>query len=129
MNFPATIPRVRYMLSAALLVFFGAALAGHDIPVDRSLKRYNGMVTALGPADAEGHIYPFRAKPLPEAPGYTPREMRGWRLTMLAGKRFAAVFEVQDNSELEITVSKTDGPINGVEIKDLFVIEEIAVAR
>jgi len=121
--------QVRYIVFIALLAIFGAALAGHDTPVDRSLKRYNGMVTALGPADAEGRIYSFKAKPLPEAPGYTPREMRGWRLTMLAGKRFAAVFEVQDNSELEITVSKVDGPLNGVEIKDLFVIEEIAVAR
>jgi hypothetical protein len=120
---------MRYIAFAALLVYCGTALAGHDIPVDRSLKRYNGMVTALGPADAEGRIYSFKAKPLPEAPGYTPREMRGWRLTMLGGKRFAAAFEVQDNSELEITVSKTDGPLNGVEIKDLFVIEEIAVAR
>jgi hypothetical protein len=129
MNFPGTIRRVRYILFIVLAVCFGAALAGHDIPVDRSLKRYNGMVTALGPADAEGHIYSFKAKPLPEAPGYTPRELRGWRMTVLAGKRFAAVFEVQDNSEHEITVSRTDGPINGVEIKDLFVIEEIRVAR
>src|SRR5690349_4585451 len=104
---------MRYLLFAVLLLSLGSALAGHDIPVDRSLKRYNGMVTALGPADADGRIYSFKAKPLPAAPGYTPREMRGWRLTMLAGKRFAAVFEVQDNSELEITVSKTDGPING----------------
>ena len=119
---------MRYIWFAALLVF-GTALAGHDIPVDRSLKRYNGMVTALGPADGEGHIYSFKAKPLPETPGYTPREMRGWRMTMLAGKRFAAVFEVQDNGEHEITINKTDGPLNGVEIKDLFVIEEIRVAR
>jgi hypothetical protein len=121
--------RVRHLSFAALLACFGAALAGHDIPVDRSLKRYNGMVIALGAPDAEGYIYSFKAKPLPEAPGYVPREMRGWRLTMLAGKRFAAVFEVQENGESEITVSKADGPLNGVEIRDLFVIEEIAVAR
>jgi hypothetical protein len=48
---------------------------------------------------------------------------------MLAGKRFAAVFEVQDNGETEITVNRVDGPLNGIEVKDLFVIEEIAVAR
>jgi hypothetical protein len=120
---------MRLALALGLLACLTAARAGHDIPVDRSLKRYNGMVIALGAPDGEGHIYSLKAKPLPEAPGYTPREMRGWRLTMLAGKRFAAVFEVQDNSEHEITVSKTDGPLNGVDIKDLFVIEEIAVAR
>src|SRR4051812_43197879 len=49
-EFPRYHSRVRYFMFIALLICFGAALAGHDVPVDRSLKRYNGMVTALGPS-------------------------------------------------------------------------------
>jgi hypothetical protein len=120
----------RALVAALSACLFGAALAGHDdVRVDPALRRYAGMVTALGAPDAEGRIYSFQAKRLPEAPGYVPKELRGWRLTMLAGKRFSAVFEVQDNGETEITVNRVDGPVNGIEVKDLFVIEEIAVAR
>jgi len=103
---------------------------GHDsIDVDRAFKRYAGMVTALGAPDAEGRIYSFRASPLPAAPGYPPDELRGWRLTVLAGTRFAAVFEVQSNTESEITVTPLDGPVNGLAVRDVFVVEQVAIER
>ena len=122
---------MRLLAAAAIaLCVTAAAFAGHDnIPVDPALKRYSGQVTALGEADAEGRIYSFRARRLPAAPDYADDELRGWRLTMLAGKRFAQVFEVAGNSGLEITVSPLDGPLDGVAVKDVFVIENVAIER
>jgi hypothetical protein len=122
---------LRLLAAAAIAICINAeAFAGHDnIPVDPALKRYAGQVTALGEADAEGRIYSFRARRLPAAPDYAPDELRGWRLTMLAGKRFAQVFEVAGNSGPEITVSPADGPLDGVAVKDVFVIENVAIER
>jgi len=122
---------LRLLAAAAIaLCVQAAAFAGHDnIPVDPALKRYSGQVTALGEADAEGRIYSFRARRLPAAPDYAPDELRGWRLTLLAGKRFANEFEVQGNTGVEITVGRLDGPLNGIAVKDVFVIENIAIER
>ena len=107
-----------------------AAFAGHDnIPVDPALRRHAGQVTALGEPDAEGRVYSFRARRLPAAPEFAPDELRGWRLTMLAGKRFAHEFEVQRNTGLEITVAPIDGPLNGIAVNDIFVIENVAIER
>jgi hypothetical protein len=103
---------------------------GHEgLDVDRTLKRYSGMITALGEPDEQGHVYSFQVKPLPAGPGYAPDELRGWRLTLLAGKRFASVFEVKSNTESEITITSRDGPLNGVAVRDLFVVEQIPVER
>jgi len=108
----------------------GAARAGHDaIDVDRSMKRHAGQVTALGEPDGEGRIYSFRARRLPAAPDFVANELRGWRLTMLAGQRFAQAFEVQGNMGLEIVVGPLDGPLNGIAVNDVFVLEEIAIER
>jgi len=119
---------------AAVLATFafhsGAALAGHDsIQVDPALKRYAGQITALGTPDAKGDIYSFRAKRLPSAPAFAPDELRGWRLTLLAGKRFSHVFEVRRNTGAEITVAPLDGPLNGIAVSDVFVLENIAIDR
>jgi len=101
--------------------------AGHDnVIVDPSLRRYTGIVTALGEPDRKGRIYSFRAKPI--GPGVTApssNELRGWRLTVLAGKRFASVFEVESNNESEVTVAPRDGPLNGLAVNDVFIVEEI----
>ena len=107
----------------------GSIDAGHDGEYDPALKRYPGMVIALGAPDAAGKIYSFEAKRLPQAPGYAVDELRGWRLTILAGKLFSKVFEVQANGASTITVSARDGPLNGVAVKDVFVVEEIAVVQ
>lgn len=108
----------------------GGVLAGHDpIKVDRAFKRYGGQVTALGAPDEQGRIYTFRARRLPAAPEYAADELRGWRLTLLAGKRFAHAFEVQRNTGVEITVGSLDGPLNGIAVNDVFVVEDTPLER
>ena len=115
---------------AVMLAMPASAFAGHDnIAVDPALKRYSGQVTALGAPDGEGRIYSFRARRVPAAPDYAPDELRGWRLTILAGKRFSHEFEVQRNTGTEITVAPLDGPLNGIAVSDFFVIENIAIER
>jgi hypothetical protein len=115
---------------AAMIVGSGIARAGHDsIEVDPFLKRYAGQVTALGAPDEQGRVYSFQAKRLPAALDFVADELRGWRLTMLAGKRFSHVFEVQSNTGTEVTVTPLDGPLNGVAPRDVFVVENIAIER
>jgi len=122
--------RLRLSALTATVVICGAALAGHDdIPVDPALKRHAGQITALGEPDAEGRVYSFRARRLPAAAEFAADELKGWRLTMLAGKRFANAFEVQGNTGVEITVRAIDGPLNGIAVNDVFVIENIALER
>jgi hypothetical protein len=103
---------------------------GHDnVEVDPALRRYTGMVIAVGRPDDEGRIYSFQAKPIgPRSIPPASNELRGWRLTILAGKRFASVFEVNGNTESEITVVPRDGPLNGLAVSDVFIIEEIAIS-
>lgn len=117
----------RRLLAAGVLV--GCALAspaqaGHDdVKVDPALRRNPGKVTALG---AQGNAYSFQAKPL-RAASYAPNELRGWRLTVLRGKRFGAAFEVESNTEAEITVARANGSLDGLAVGDLFIAEEIKV--
>ena len=127
---------MRLPVVIAVVLGFGiaCALAGHDdVKVDRAMKRYAGVITALGEPDAEGRLYSFRATPMGPAAStpkaYAPGELRGWRLTFLAGKRFAAAFEIQANSASEITVGTLDGPLNGIAERDLFVVEDIRIER
>lgn len=103
---------------------------GHE-PMDLgpAYRRYTGKVTALGGADEGGRIYSFHAMPV--GPGVTApaaNELRGWRLTILAGKRFASAFEVKSNTATEITVAARDGPLNGLAVSDVFIIEDIPVS-
>jgi hypothetical protein len=129
---------IRLTAAAAVAAcVFGLGLtpadAGHDdVKLDPALKRYPGKIIALGEPDAEGRIYSFRGIPLgPKGTStkYAPGELRGWRLTLLAGKRFSAVFEVKSNTDSEITVNALDGPLNGIAESDLFIVEQIAIAR
>jgi hypothetical protein len=106
------------------------ARAGHDsLEVDRALTRYAGQVVALGKPDEQGRIYSFRLRRLPAAADFGADELRGWRLTLLAGKRFAQAFEVGGNSGTELTVAAVDGPLNGIAVNDVFVIENAAIER
>lgn len=104
---------------------------GHDsIEAGPAVRRFTGMVTGLGTPDGEGRIYSFQVAPI--GPGSTPptsNELRGWRLTVLAGQRFASVFEVRSNTESEVTIGTQDGPLNGLAVRDVFIIEEIAIER
>jgi hypothetical protein len=114
----------------AILCLQGTALAGHEpIRADPALKRHAGQVTALGEPDEQGRVYSFSARRLPAAPEFAANELRGWRLTMLAGKLFAQSFEVQGNMGPEIVVGPLDGPLNGIAVNDVFVLENIAIER
>jgi hypothetical protein len=110
----------------AALVF-----VGHDgLDIARSVRRYTGVVTALGAPGADGHIHSFTAAPL--GPGSTPPQanaLRGWRLTILAGNRFSSVFEVSGNTDAELTVTTLDGPLDGLGVSDVFVVEDIPMKR
>jgi hypothetical protein len=122
--------RWRKLAVAGLLALPLAALAGHDdVKVNPAMKRYAGKIAAMAEPDPEGRVYGFRAEPLPAGTKYPANELHGWRLTILSGKRFSAVFEVQSNTAAEIVVKAIDGPLSGVVANDLFVIEEIAVER
>lgn len=128
--------RLATRLAAAAILGSGIVLAhaGHDdVKVDPALKRYAGTITALGRPDAQGRIYSFRGTPVGPAAttpkAYTAGELRGWRLTFLAGQRFAAAFEVQANTDSEITVSAAGGPLNGIAVRDVFVVEDIPLKR
>ena len=120
--------RVPFLLLALAAVC--PALAGHDnIDVDRSIRRHSGQVVALGQPNEHGRVYSFQLRRLPSGPPFQPDELKGWRLTMLAGKRFANAFEVAGNGGLEITVSPLDGPLDGVAERDVFVVESVAIKR
>ena len=127
--------RLSTRLAAAILgLLFALAHAGHDdVRVERALERYAGMITELGAPDAEGRIYSFRSTPI-GPPASTPKQypeggLRGWRLTFLAGKRFANAFEVQSNTGSEITVSAAQGPLDGIAVRDVFVVENIPLKQ
>jgi hypothetical protein len=103
---------------------------GHEPDINPALRRFTGIVVALGAPDAAGHLYTFRVAPLgPRAVPPLADELRGWRLTVLSGKRFASVFRVQSNTGNEITIKATDGTgevtLDGLAADDVFVIEEI----
>jgi hypothetical protein len=128
--------RLATRLAAAVLGSgIAIAQAGHDdaVWVAPALTRLAGMITALGEPDAEGRIYSFRGMPIgPPASTpkeYPPGELRGWRLTFLAGERLSAAFEVKSNTDSEITVSAVGGPLNGIAVRDVFVVEEIELKR
>ena len=114
----------RVLLFAFLLLPLAGALGGHDnVVVDPAFKRHAGQVVALGKPDARGRVYSLQLKRLPAAPDFAPGELRGWRLTLLAGKRFSQAFEVVGNTGSEVTVSAQGESLEGVAAKDLFVIE------
>jgi hypothetical protein len=105
-------------------------LAGHEPDVNPAMRRFTGVVIATGRPDASGHRYSLRIDPIgPRSSPPQPDELKGWRLTVLAGKRFASVFRVAGNTADEIVVDAADGPVDGIEARDVFVVEEIDAAR
>jgi len=105
----------------------GFIQVGHDnVVVDPTVRRYTGMVAALGSPGAEGKVYSFRPSPVgPRSFPLSPDDLRGWRLTMLSGQRFGQVFTVGTNTESEITVTADKGPIDGLDVRDVFIIESV----
>ncbi len=101
---------------------------GHEeqVMIDPSLHRFMGTVTALEKPDAQGHSYSFRLAPVgPKSRAPGPDEFRGWRLTMLSGKRFPAVFEISANTSSEVTVVSGKSPVDGIGVHDMFIIESM----
>ena len=105
----------------------GFIQVGHDnIVVDPTVRRYTGMVAALGSPNAQGKMYTFVPSPVgPHNFPLSPDELRGWRLTMLSGKRFGQVFTVSTNTESEIRVTADKGSLEGLDVRDVFIIESV----
>ena len=113
----------------AVTIAFASAIAyaGHEpMAPDPTLRRYTGKVTALGPPDAKGKVYAFSAAPVgPRNFPLKPDDLRGWRMTVLSGKRFGTEFRIGGNTESEIRVNAQTGPVEGLAVNDVFVIESI----
>ena len=85
---------------------FGFVKVGHDnIVVDPTVRRYTGMVAALGTPSGDGKLYSFTTSPVgPRSFALSPNDLRGWRLTVLSGSQFGHVFRVSSNTGSVITV-------------------------
>lgn len=106
----------------------GVKVAGHEPDVNPAMRRFTGIVVEPGSPDANGHRFSLRVNPIgPRSSAPLPDELKGWRLTVLAGKRFASVFRVARNTPDEIVVEAADGPVDGIEARDVFLVEEIDV--
>jgi hypothetical protein len=101
--------------------------AGHEpMAPDPTIRRYTGKVTAIAAPDARGRVFTFSSVPVgPRSFVPKPDELRTWRLTILSGRRFGAEFRVGTNTDHEITVKPDKGPVEGLAVNDVFVIESI----
>jgi hypothetical protein len=106
---------------------FGFIKVGHDnIVVDPTIRRYTGMVAALGTPAGDGKVYSFTTAPVgPRSFALSPNDLRGWRLTVLSGNAFGHVFRVSGNTESVITVTNDQGGLDGLQVRDVFIIESI----
>ena len=105
----------------------GFLRVGHDnIVVDPTIRRYSGMVSGLGTPDAQGKLYTFTLAPVgPRNFPLSQNDLRGWRLTMLSGKRFGEVFRIKSNASTEVTVTADNGTLDGLAANDILIIESI----
>jgi hypothetical protein len=116
---------IRLALSIALACTL--AHAGHEpMAPDPTLRRYTGKVTALGAPDAKGKVYAFTGAPVgPRNFPLATDDLRGWRMTVLSGKRFGGEFRIGGNTGTDIRVNAESGPLEGLAVNDVFVIESI----
>ncbi|MEO6743114.1 MAG: hypothetical protein ABIS28_00045 [Caldimonas sp.] len=123
---PAT-PRAAASIDRALPACCdGVRVAGHEPDINPALRRFTGIVVDLGAAAADGRRFTLRIGPIgPRSSPPAPDMLKGWRLTVLAGKRFSSVYRVAGNTETEIAVDATGEPVDGIEARDVFVVEEI----
>jgi hypothetical protein len=120
-------PIVAAAAALAAWLWLGAALAGHEpMARDLTIRRYTGKVTALAPPDAQGKVYGFSSAPVGPH-NYPPQQddLRGWRLTVLSGKRFGSEFRISGNDRTDIRVNADHGPVDGLAANDVFVIESV----
>jgi hypothetical protein len=100
----------------------------HDgIKVDPTVRRWTGTVVSIGDPDAKGRHLTFRANPIgPRNFPLAGDDLRGWRMTVLAGKRFGETFTIGGNTaEADITVSAERGSLDGLAANDVFIIESV----
>lgn len=120
---------LRGLLAAVLLLFVATAdlaLAGHGGgAIAERVNRFVGTIVAVGDPDAEGNIFSFES----DIEGLAMNEIRSWRITFFSGDRYAHVFQVRDNVGGAITVTSLDGPLNGIAVGDMFLVEQINVTR
>ena len=103
-----------------------------DIAFSPAVPRLGGLVTEIGAPDGNGGVHRFRARqvgPYYAPPRFPPGELRGWRLTFVGGERFAKTFEVMSNTDYEFVVKALDGPLDGVAVNDMFLVEDINSAE
>jgi hypothetical protein len=114
-------------VSASAGSFRLVPVAHEGIKVDPTVRRWTGAVVSVGSPDARGRHLTFRARPI--GPNNFPLagdDLRGWRMTVLAGKRFGETFTIGGNSaDADITVSDERGPIDGLAANDVFIIESV----
>ena len=116
----------------ALLAFTTAYATHSDIAFSPAVERYGGQVTEIGAPDSKSGVHRFRARqvgPYYAPPHFPPNAMRGWRLTFVGGERFAKTFEVMSNTDYEFVVKALDGPLDGVAVNDMFLVEDIKSAE
>jgi len=108
---------------SALAVTAGVAVAGHDAfaPVDAPIKRYSAIVTAIGAADKDGHVHSFTTS----NSDFRLGELRSWRLTFVSGELFGNSYQVAENDASIVTLTEDNGPIDGVSVGDLFLLEQV----
>ena len=126
--------RGRAIAAASMIMLASSTLyATHsDIAFSPAVPRLGGQVTEIGAPVGNGGVHRFRARQI--GPSYAPErfppgELRGWRLTFVGGKRFAKTFEVMSNTDYEFVVKALDGPLDGVAVNDMFLVEDINSAE
>jgi hypothetical protein len=127
--------RGRAIAAASMIIALLASstlYASHsDIAFSPAVPRLGGQVTEIGASAGDG-VYRFRARqvgPYYAPARFPPGELRGWRLTFVGGKRFAKTFEVISNTDHEFVVKALDGPLDGVAVNDMFLVEDINSAE
>ena len=119
-------PRAAASIRALPACCDGVRVAGHEPDINPALRRFTGIVVDLGAAAADGRHFTLRIGPIgPRSSPPAPDMLKGWRLTVLAGKRFSSVYRVAGNTETEIAVDASGEPVDGIEARDVFVVEEI----
>jgi hypothetical protein len=122
-------------IAAASMIMLASitAYASHsDIAFSPAVPRLGGMVTEIGAPEGKGGVHRFRARqvgPFYAPARFPPGELRGWRLTFVGGERFAQTFEVMSNTDHEFVVKALDGPLDGVAVNDMFLVEDINAAE
>ena len=124
----------RAIAAASMIMLASSTLyATHsDIAFSPAVPRLGGLVTEVGAPDGKSGVHRFRARQIGPyyAPArFPPGELRGWRLTFVGGKRFAKTFEVTSNTDYEFVVKALDGPLDGVAVNDMFLVEDINAAE